>query len=118
MYRHYDGELSWYGFSVTKEKERGRYFLVCFDEKRIPGVSESYQKMREMLKENGFRHVSWGSLACCPWMFIDVETKLFIIGRAGVEISRPTGGHALTPDEFMMIYGIYKKYEDKEVLVF
>lgn len=118
MYRHYDGALSFHGFMTGEERQKCNFFLVCFDENRIPGVKESYQKMRIMMKENGFRGISGGSMVPAPWYFIDIETKLFVVGRPGLNVKNPIGGHALTPDEFMTIYGIYKKYEDKALLKF
>ena len=36
----------------------------------------------------------------------------------GIKVVQPIGNHAVTLDEFMAIYNIYKKYEGKSPLVF
>ena len=65
-------------------------------------------------KENGFRQIERGSLPAALWLFIDIQTKLYVVGRPGVNIKEPVGGHALTPDEFMMIYEISKYFGNKK----
>ena len=36
----------------------------------------------------------------------------------GIPLVTPIGNHAITIEEFMIIYDIYKKYKGKKVLVF
>lgn len=36
----------------------------------------------------------------------------------GVCLAQPIGNHAITLEEFITIYDIYKKYEGKDVFVF
>jgi len=46
----------------------------------------------------------------CPWVWVNIDTKVYGRGRPGVTYAGTIGGHAITIDEFMSIYVIYKKY--------
>ncbi len=54
----------------------------------------------------------------CPWIHINITRKQYTYGKPGCKVVTPIGNHAITLQEFMTIYDIYKKYEGKEVLVF
>lgn len=54
----------------------------------------------------------------CPWVWVNIETKVYGRGRPGVAYAGVIGGHAITIDEFMTIYEIYKKYIGYKVLEF
>lgn len=65
------------------------------------------------LDENGFKcGFKKGRYDCCNWVFVNITYKLFAYGMPGVEIVKPVGGHAITLDEFNMIWNIYAKYKD------
>ncbi len=46
----------------------------------------------------------------CPWVWVNIDTKVYACGRPGVKYANAIGGHAVTIEEFMTIYNIYKKY--------
>ena len=52
------------------------------------------------------------------WIYINLNSKTYMCGMPGIAVMEPIGNHALTIEEFMTIYNIYKKYEDKSILSF
>ena len=52
------------------------------------------------------------------WVYININSKTYMCGMIGVDVMGPIGNHALTTDEFMTIYNIYKKYDGKSVFSF
>ncbi len=86
-------------------------FLVC-DET----FKDSNSAFVEWLKSEGFTY-GWdkGNYGVCDWAFINITSKQYAYGMPGVQITVPTGNHAITVDEFMVIYNIYKKYDGKEL---
>lgn len=44
----------------------------------------------------------------CPWVWVNIETKVFGRGRPDVAYAGVIGGHTITIGEFMIIYRIYK----------
>lgn len=71
------------------------------------------------LSKNGFRH-AWhkGHYDNCSWVFVNITHKLFAYGMPGIGIVKPIGKHAITLEEFYLIYGIYAKYEGLELMFF
>lgn len=89
----------------------GESFLVCdktFKEPDSPFV--------EWLRNEGFTY-GWykGNYGICDWAFINITSKQYAYGMPGIQITVPTGNHAITLDEFMTIYNIYRKYDGKEL---
>ena len=41
--------------------------------------------------------------------YINLNNKRYAFGLPGISITRPVGEHAITKEEFMLIYDIYKK---------
>ena len=70
------------------------------------------------LKKEGFTYAWYKGNYGCDWVFINITSKKYACGMPGVEITYPTGNHAITLDEFMTIYNIYKKYEGMNVMSF
>ena len=90
-----------------------RAFLICdnsFKNHDSPFVN--------FLKDEGYTYGSSKSNFGCPWLHVDITTKQYAYGMPGVEIVGAIGDHAITIDEFMVIYEIFKKYEDKPLFVF
>ena len=66
------------------------------------------------LNNEGFR--TWGRKGHyigINWIYINLNNKRYAFGLPGISITVPIGDHAITKEEFMIIYDIYKKY-DKE----
>ena len=70
------------------------------------------------LREEGFRSAYLKGCYGCSWVFVSITCKTFAYGMPGIKIVQPVGNHAVTIDEFRTIYGIYKKYDGLEPLVF
>ena len=69
------------------------------------------------LKDEGF--ISWGRkgvYSAGDWVFINLSSKVYAPGMPGVAVTSVIGKHAITLDEFMTIYQIFKKYEGLETL--
>lgn len=94
----------------------GSAAILVYDESLKSGMEAAFYKQ---LISEGF--VSWGKHGCysnCPWVFVNINSKTFAPGMPGIKITQPLGDHAVTVDEFWMVYNIYKKYYEKDVLKF
>lgn len=49
---------------------------------------------------------------------MNITRKEYAYGMPGVSLAKPLGNHAITIDEFMTVYSIFKKYEGKGLFVF
>ena len=94
------------------------YYLVAYDDGYNCGSYHFDETVKNellsFLKIEGFscKKVFWG----CPWYFIDIENKRYYPGRPGVSYGKVIGNHAITFDEFLTIYHIFKQYEGLDVL--
>lgn len=79
---------------------------------------ESLAKMRweapfyKWLEAEGF--VNWGQkgfYSGVDWIFVNLNSKLMAPGMPGIAVTQPLGQHAITVEEFKIIYEIFKKYE-------
>ena len=68
------------------------------------------------LEENGFKKGFSKGHFGCDWAFVSITHKLFAYGMPGVSIVEETGGHAITLDEFFVVWKIYAKYEGLDML--
>lgn len=62
----------------------------------------------------GSHHGNYG----CWWIYVDITNKQYAYGMPSIEVIGAIGNHAITINEFMTIYNIYKKYENKGIFVF
>lgn len=88
-------------------------FLV-YDESFRKHRCDFYQWMLSEGFTGGTKHGDYG----CPWFHVSITKKQFAHGMPGVQIVQVTGNHAVTLEEFMEIYNIFKKYEGKKPLEF
>ena len=69
----------------------------------------------DFLKQEGFSGANVGTNLECregiDWLYVNIYSKVFAKGRAGIALTKVVGDHAITFDEFVTIYNIYKKYE-------
>ena len=86
-------------------------FLVC-DE----SLKNSDAPFYEFLRNEGYTYGTHKGNFGCSWAHVDITTKQFAYGMPGVELVGAIGDHAITIDEFMTIYTIYKKYDGLSVL--
>ena len=65
-----------------------------------------------LLKEEGFiRAKGTYDIEGIDWLFVNIHSKVFAKGRPGIGYAPVVGDHAITFDEFVVIYNIFKKYE-------
>ena len=70
------------------------------------------------LYDNGF--VSWGTKGVykgVDWVFVNPYSKVFAPGLRGYKVTTVVCDHAVTLEEFEVIYNIFKKYEGLDVLM-
>ncbi len=74
----------------------------------------------KFLKKEGFE--VWenckGLFKDVCWVYVNVNSKVFTLGMPGVRVTDCVCEHAITLEEFFLIYQIYKKYEGLEPLRF
>lgn len=70
----------------------------------------------EFLKKEGFEKWPPAHNYDMPWVYVNINSKLYARGMPGIGIAETLGDHAVTIDEFKTIYNIYKKYEGMSVL--
>ena len=74
----------------------------------------------DFLKQEGFSGANVGTNLGCregiDWLYINIYSKVFAKGRAGIALAKVVGDHAITFDEFVNIYNIYKRYEGFSIL--
>ena len=64
------------------------------------------------LKDEGFSYYHCGSTTSgVGWVYINLTSKVYTGGKTGVSVTSVIANHAITIEEFMTIYQIYKKYE-------
>ena len=90
-----------------------KVFLVC-DE----SLKDSDAPFFKFLRNDGYTHGSNKGNFGCWWAYVDITTKQYAYGMPGVGIVGEIGNHAITINEFMTIYKIYNKYENKGLFVF
>ena len=80
------------------------------------GLGDGNHPFWEWLFSEGFHlwcaHGNYG----CDWVFINLNSMVCAPGMPGVGIVFPIRGHAITADEFKVIWGIFVKYEGLPVL--
>ena len=70
------------------------------------------------LYDKGF--VSWGTRGIykgVDWVFVNPYSKVFAPGLRGYKVTSVVCDHAVTLEEFDVIYNIFKKYEGLDVLM-
>ena len=94
------------------------------------GKAEAFLICDSSFKESNCDFVKWlvsegyefggyhGNYGVCDWLYVSITRKVYAYGMPGVALTTAIGNHAITLDEFMTIYRIYKKYEGKELFVF
>ena len=85
-----------------------------------PSLKDIDASFYSKLRDEGFtrKHKFWGMY----WVFVYLDTMEYACGMPGVALGKPYRNHAVTIDEFWMIYyilkNVYGKYEGKNVLEF
>ena len=93
----------------------GASCLLVRDKSLLDGYAAPLYKW---LEKEGF--ISWEKKGCyydVDWVYINIYSKVYAPGIPGVPLTPVLGKHAITLDEFMTIYQIYKKYEGLSVMI-
>ena len=85
-------------------------FLVC--DKSFKSLDAPFFAW---LKNEGFEYAWHKGHYGCDWVFVNITRKQFAYGMPGIEVTKAIGNHAITKEEFMVIYTIYKKYEGDDL---
>lgn len=88
-------------------------FLVATDQ-----ATYYDSEILKFLKDEGFEKVGKGMFPNCPWLFIDLNKKVYSLAIPGIKYTGVIGDHAIKLSEFYTIYNIYKQYENKDVFTF
>ena len=96
--------------------EHDDYFLVIYDDHHgnIDTEGRIEEGIVRYLKNKGF--TCRGGYWSMPWFWIDIRHKFFLPGRIGIAFGKAVGNHAITFDEFKLIYSIYEKYEGTAIM--
>lgn len=100
-----------------KEREIGTG-ASCFliKDERIKGDWYT-TPIHKFLEDEGF--INWGKAKShleIDWLYINIYSKVYSKGMYGVGLTQIVADHAITFDEFLTIYNIYKKYQGLDVL--
>lgn len=98
------------------QSEKGTAYFWVYDEnfQKIP-LHEN--QLIQWLKSEGFKwHNVYRSGGTGIW--VNLNNKTIACGKPGIRCFEEIGHHAITIDEFKVIYDIYKKYRDKLPFVF
>ncbi|MDD3713085.1 MAG: hypothetical protein PHZ28_06300 [Candidatus Izemoplasmatales bacterium] len=112
----YDNAFS---FMVEMEDDRwplkngGECFLVYYETEK-----ERNRVIKDLGNDGFVKITNTGYWLGCPWLFINIDTKVYTPGRAGVGFAKPIGNHAITVEEFYIIYNIYRKYQSHNLFDF
>lgn len=83
-------------------------------------LGERGTAFREYLNKEGFQiwSRSKGVYDGVDWIYVNLNSKCYANGIPGASVTAMIGNHAVTLEEFKIIYRIFKKYEGLEVLMF
>lgn len=84
-------------------------FLICDD-----SLADIDAPFFAWLREEGFSFGGHkGHYSICHHAYVSITYKIFGYGMPGVAFGSATGNHAITIEEFKLIYQIFKQYEGK-----
>ena len=101
------------------KNENGTAYFLVHDE-NLEKHSQGDDPFITWLLSEDFKvhEVYRGGWSFVTGVWINLNNKILAFGMPGVRCSEEIGHHAITVDEFKMIYGIYKKYDGKDPFVF
>lgn len=88
-------------------------FLIC-----DKSLGDANAPFMEWLRSENFKSAPHHGNYGCWWVYVNITRKQYAYGMPGVPLVTPIGNHAITIDEFKIIYRIYKKYENKDLFTF
>jgi hypothetical protein len=86
-------------------------FLICDD-----SLKDIDAPFYAWLREEGFTFAGRkGHYSSCDWAYVSITHRIFGYGMPRVAAGAATGGHAITIEEFKVIYQIYRNYEGQGI---
>lgn len=98
---------------TINELKQGGCFLV-----KLGKYLSDDKVLFSYLYENNFKQISYrSSLPRGEWVYVNINTKTYRYGTIGVAIvPEVIGNHAIDVEDFILIFKIYLKYKDKNLL--
>ena len=109
-----DKEVSNDYSNIERTKRNNMYFLVVYKGYNYgTGIlTRDYESdILTFLKLNKFG--CQAGYCGCPWYFVDIENRKYKPGRPGLSYGRVVGNHAITLNEFLLIYEIFNNHEEE-----
>lgn len=75
-------------------------------------------RVREYLEDNGITH-KWHrayKYGTTQWVFVNLNRRTYTLGVGGIRTGRPLKNHAITFDEFKLIFAVYEEYGESKAL--
>ncbi len=94
--------------SNERRLKEGTSAFYIYDEKITFSSEDPFIKW---LREEGFEYESFGHGNGPHALYVNINSKVYTRGMAGVGLASVVGNHAIHIDEFKQIYFIFKKYE-------
>ena len=75
-------------------------------------------RVLEYLEDNGIAHKPHKAYkyGTTKWVFANLNGRTYTRGVGGIQTGRPLNGHAITFDEFKLIFDVYEKYGEGNAL--
>ena len=75
-------------------------------------------RVLEYLEDNGIAHKRHRAYkyGTTRWVFVNLDRKTYTRGVGGIQTGRPLKHHAITFDEFKLIFGVYEKFGEGNAL--
>ena len=106
-----------YNYSMEEKRISDNASCFLVKDERLKSYRTS-DAIYDYLTEEGFKVQKGGSfIEGIDWLYINIYSKVYAKGRAGIALTKVVGDHAITFDEFKTIYGIFKKYENLRTLI-
>jgi hypothetical protein len=98
---------------MAKEVDNGTAYFLVHDEEYLKEKGNS--QFVKWLYSEGFKthELYSGYWDYVSAIYVNINNKTVAFGRPGIRLFEFIGNHAITVEEFKIIYNIYKKYDGK-----
>ena len=75
-------------------------------------------RVLKYLEDNGIAHKPHKAYkyGTTKWVFVNLNRRTYTRGVGGIQTGRPLNRHAITFDEFKLIFDVYEKYGEGKAL--
>ena len=82
-----------------------------------PSLKDRHAKFYSKLHDEGFQackpNLKGNVFHGQPWVFVKLDSMTYVPGMIGIKMGDPIGDHAVTIDEFWLMYYMFKSVFDK-----